>query len=212
MSRSRSQINSSLFMKDPVTKKSNSTKKPSDKSFFVKGENDDITFHAEGGKDDVFIIKSKEKGHFQFHRNTLKETLIDLKTQANVPVKYLTAHYNDQFNSIVQTLDLLYGSRKLYNIAISDIHGIFGDIKNVVPGTIGAFFIGCSIKSNFTGPAICDPLCVSALPSGERTSGTGECDDLVLIYSDGVFNSLNEKRSARVYIYIGDSDFTGFTP
>jgi hypothetical protein len=124
----------------------------------------------------------------------------------------LTPSYNDLFSGVVQALQMLYGSKKLYNMAINDIHEIFSDIKSVIPGTIGAYFIGCTVPSNFNGPSVCDPRCVSSLPPGEKNLGYGECDDLVLIYSEGGFNSLNEKRSPRVYIYIGDINFTGFTP
>lgn len=212
-----SNINSPLFMADPVPVLRNgnqTTSYNSDQSFFVKGDETQNghtgSYEHVGGEEDIFIING-QGGSFQFHRKTLKDTLADLKTQANVSVRQLSPEHTESFRSIVEALRLLYGSQALYDLVLTDIRAVFSDVKDVKPGTVAAFFIGCFNDDKFPGPIGCSPKCAASLPPAEGTPGYANCDDLVLIYSEGLFSSLNEKRSSHSYIYIGDSDFSGFT-
>lgn len=212
-----SNINSSLFMYDPVPIRYNgsqNTSYSSDQSYFVKGDDnkDDAinTYEHVGGEEDVFIINS-QGGSFQLNRKTLKETLFDLKNHANVSVRQLNPDYTESFRSIVEALRLLYGSQALYDLVLADIRNVFSDVKDVRPGTVAAFFIGCFNDDKFPGPMGCSPKCAASLPPSEGTPGYANCEDLVLIYTEGLFSSLNIKRSSHAYIYIEDSNFTGFT-
>jgi len=212
-----SNINSPLFMADPVPVRKGSQMNvipSSDQSFFVKGDDSKTSqsgiYEHVGGEEDVFII-SGQGGSFQLHRKTLKETLTELKIQANVSVRHLSPEHTESFRSVVEALRLLYGSQGLYDLVLTDIRTVFADVKDVKPGTVAAFFIGCFNDDKFPGPMGCSPKCAASLPPSEGTPGYSNCDDLVLIYSEGLFSSLNEKRSAHAYIYISDSNFSGFS-
>lgn len=212
-----SSINSPLFMVDPVPVRSTGTHNSSynnNQSFFIKGDDQQSTvsdsYQHIGGEEDVFIINGPTES-FQLHRKTLKEALEELKTQANVPLRQLNAQHTESFRSIVEALRLLYGSQALYDLILTDIRTVFNDVKDVRPGTVAAFFIGCFNDDKFPGPMGCSPKCAASLPPTEGTPGYNNCDDLVLIYSDCLFSSLNEKRSTHAYIYIGDHDFPGFS-
>ena len=212
-----SNINSPLFMTDPVPVRrdgNHAASNNNDQSFFVKGgeqnNNNNDTYEHVGGEEDVFIINS-QGGSFQLHRNTLKETLTDLKSQANVSVRHLNPEHTESFRSVVETLRLLYGSQALYDLVLTDIRSVFADVKDIKPGTVAAFFIGCFNDDKFPGPMGCSPKCAASLPPAEGTPGYTSCDDLVLIYSEGLFSSLNEKHSTHAYIYIGETNFSGFS-
>lgn len=207
-----SNINSPLFMSDPVPVRQGYQTHSNlnmDQSFFTKGDENNTYQHI-GGEEDVFIING-QGGSFQLHRKTLKETLQELKTQSTVPVRHLSPEHTESFRSIVEALRLLYGSQALYDLVLTDIRGVFSDVNDVKPGTVAAFFIGCFSDDKFPGPMGCSPKCAASLPPVEGTPGYANCDDLVLIYSDGMFSSLNEKRSSHAYIYVSDPDFNGFT-
>lgn len=208
-----SNINSPLFMIDPVPVRNDKVRSDINsrkQSFFVKGE-DTTSYEHVGGQDDVFIITSPD-GSFQLHRTTLKETLVELKTQSHVSIRQLSPEHTESFKSIVEALRLLYGSQALYELILTDIHAVFDDVKDIIPGTIAAFFIGCSTNDKFPGPMGCSPKCAASLPPSDGTPGYTNCDDLVLIYSEGLFSSLNDKRSTHAYIYIGESNFLAFSP
>lgn len=212
-----SSINSPLFMADPVPVRRNGNQNGpynNDQSFFIKGDEPQDTttgsYEHVGGEEDVFII-SGQGGSFQLHRKTLKEALEELKTQSNIPLRQLSPEHTESFRSIVEALRLLYGSQALYDLILTDIRAVFTDIKDVRPGTVAAFFIGCFNDDKFPGPMGCSPKCAASLPPTEGTPGYNNCDDLVLIYSDGLFSSLNEKRSPHAYVYIGDTEFIGFS-
>jgi len=208
-----SSINSPLFMEDPIplrNRKNHNSTQSNDQSFFLKGNDDDIESKPKV-EEDVFIINS-QGGSFQLHRKTLKDTLLELKVFANTSVNQLDPPQLESFKSIVEALKLLYGSQAVYDIVLNDIRESFSDIKDVKPGTVAAFFIGCFTDDpKFPGPMGCSPKCAASLPPTEGTPGYGNCDDLVLIYKDGLFSSLNEKRSRHAYVYIGEPSFNGFT-
>ncbi len=210
-----SNINSPFFMNDPVPVNNTSNRFNSnnnEQSYLIKGETSNVgTYEHLGGDDDIFIIND-QNGTFQLHRKTLKNVLAELKPHAHTPVKQLTPPTSESFKSIVEALRLLYGSQAMYDLILSDIRTEFSDIKDVRPGTVAAFFIGCFSDDKFPGPMGCSPKCAASLPPSEGTPGYANCDDLVLIYSDGLFSSLNVKRTSHAYIYIEDSNFTGFTP
>ena len=212
-----SSINSPLFMVDPVPVRNDGTNNVSHNnshSFFIKGDEqqNNITdsYQHVGGEEDIFIINGPSES-FQLHRKTLKEALEELKTQADTPLRQLNPQHTESFRSIVEALRLLYGSQALYDLILTDIRAVFNDVKDVRPGTVAAFFIGCFNDDKFPGPMGCSPKCAASLPPTEGTPGYNNCEDLVLIYSNDFFSSLNEKRSVHAYIYIGDHDFQGFS-
>ena len=212
-----SNINSPLFMTDPVpvrhTSQTNAVSN-SEQSFFVKGDEtrsvNNGAYEHVGGEEDIFLING-QNGSFQLHRKTLKDTLSELKTHAHISVRHLSPENTESFRSVVEALRLLYGSQALYDLVLTDIRDVFAVVKDVKPGTVAAFFIGCFNDDKFPGPMGCSPKCAASLPPSEGTPGYTNCEDLVLIYSGGLFSSLNEKRSSHTYIYIDDSDFNGFT-
>lgn len=207
---SGSSLSSSFFLNDSL--KVNT--KDQEPSYLIKG--DEIpnpkqdSYEHIGGDDDIFLINGPSES-FQLHRKTLKDALLELKNYSHQPLRNLDSRNTESFRSIVEALRLLYGSQALYDIILSDIRSIFGDIKDIKPGTVAAFFIGCFNDDKFPGPMGCSPKCAASLPPTEGTPGYANCDDLVLIYN-GLFSSLNEKRSSHAYIYIETKDFTNFTP
>lgn len=217
-SRSGSMLNSPLFMIDPVPNQSDSTSEV--QRFIFKGDGIDSTkpiesktgaYEKVGGIDDLYNVNTPT-GAFQLSRSELKKTLLELKQFAKVSVRNLDTVRTESFRVIVEALRLLFGSQALYDLVLTDIRDIFADVTDIKPGTVAAYFIGCFSDDKFPGPMGCSPKCAASLPPVDGTPGYNNCDDLVLIFSEGIFSSLNDKRSKHVHIYIDGIDFKGFTP
>lgn len=210
MTLSGTHINSSLFMMDPVPINNNFKHKP-DEIFFTKGGEDDTYQHI-GGQDDTFVVNDPDgKGAFHLHRNRFRETLRELQSQAHISIRQLNAEYLTTFNEVINALHLLYKSPPLYDIILKDVQEIFKDVKEIRPGSVAAYFIGCfSNDDKFPGPMGCSPKCAASLPPPDGSPGYSHCEDMVLIYTDNVFNSLNNRQSEHAYIYVHDQ-FDGFT-
>lgn len=211
---SESFITSPFFLAEPISVHHNphsNTSYNNQQSFLIKGEETPITYNGNNNYNEDILVVNSQGGSFQLNRKTLKESLQELKTQSHVSLRELSTEYTESFRSIVEALRLLHGSQGLYDIILNDIRNVFNDIKDVKPGTVAAFFIGCFNDDKFPGPMGCSPKCAASLPPTEGTPGYNNCEDLVLIYSDGLFSSLNEKQSTHAYIYIGDPEFSGFT-
>jgi len=212
-SKSRSSLNSELFMKTPVpVRKLESTRDimNAEQKFYTKGDNHEAKkFEIDNGNDDIIIIKRKDDS-LQLHRTALRETLSELKKVTTVAVSNLDPEKSQLLQSIIEVTKALYNTPKLYDLVLKDIATIFHDVKEVVPGTVGAFFVGCFTDDKFPGPQGCNPKCVASVPPTEGTLGFKHCDELVIIYNDGKFGALNEKKSDKAYIYISDENFSGF--
>ena len=215
----RTNINSVYFLRQAADTTDN---KIDEQSIIIKG-NKNMTSDASntsepsgayehiGGEDDVFIVEN-DGNSFKLHRKTLKENLLELKKFSHSNVRQLTAEHTESFRSVVEAMSLLHGTQALYDILLTDIRAIFSSIKDVKPGSVAAYFVGCFTDDKFSGPQGCSPKCASSLPPADGTPGYSNCEDLVLIYSeDGTFSSLNEKRSTHAYIYVESVEFAGFT-
>ena len=220
MARKRTSVNPDFFRKKVVTPQVVSDESTNDDDItsndvFVKGgkyKKHENTYKHRGGDEDIFIINNGNDSSFQLHRKTLKEILKDLRSQAHVKINSLSPKYTESLNSILETLNLLYDTPKVYDIILADISQVFGDLTNVKQGTLGAHFIGCFGDSdNFSGPIGCNPKCVSSLQPTEGTHGYKPCSDLVLVYNNETFSALNDKKSSHAYILIDDDKFKCFS-
>jgi hypothetical protein len=91
---------------------------------------------------------------------------------------------------------------------------IFKDVTVVMPGTVGAYYIGCFIDStSFTGTVGCSAHCAGSISPSENTMGWEACKYTCFIYTPQNFISLNETSDiTQSYIFIRDTiDFKGFT-
>jgi hypothetical protein len=210
MSKNRTNINHSLFRSNPVPIK-NTKGSDHNKNLFIKG-NKDATFELKKGHDNVYLIKTSDNKRFEFDRHSFLDTLTDLKKYSHNPIRILEGESKEKFTKIMNAIEMLYKTGKLYDLIHNDIQSIYDDVKIVIPGTIAAYFIGCSSNDNFAGPMGCNPKCAASLVPGGKNHGEYSCEDLVLMYeNDGSFSSLNQRNSKHAYIHIGDINFKGFT-
>jgi hypothetical protein len=195
---SQSLINASLFINDSCT--SGTT------SWEDKSEN--ANYEKISSEEEIYLIKT-DNGSYELHRKNLINTLIELKKHAHVFVSKLGPAESDMLKSTIEATRILYNSKALKDLVLTDIREIFGDVKNPIPGSLSAYFTGCFNDDNFNGPVLaCNPRCAaSALGSDQGL----ECIDSVLIFSNGTFNKLNDKKSFHAYIYIEDDKFTTFS-
>ena len=217
-------IKSTLFTRDPVPiRQDNNIKTAYDNmnTFIAKGEkhhdkhnhNDsddeasEYKFEHIGGDDDTYVIKDIG-GAYNFHRNILKKSMRELQSYSSTYIKDLPIEVSEAFKSVIESIRRLKNTRSLYNLILKDVQDVFGDHKVVKPGTLCSYFIGCFDDDNFSGPPDCNPKCVSSITPADHKS---YCSDLVLMYLDNNFSTLNDKHSTHVYVYVENESFKGFT-
>lgn len=158
----------------------------------------EITFEKISDEDDIYLIQTEDKT-YQLHRKKLLKSLRLLHEHCHVPIVQLQPNISDRFNSTIESIKLLYGSKELKKLVLNDIKDIYGNVKHPIPGTVGAFFVGCIHDSKFMVPLECNPTC-----------GAGfDCSDTVLVYN-GEFKTLNNKTTTNAYIFIKDDNFKRF--
>ncbi|HSW76492.1 MAG TPA: hypothetical protein VLG50_05580 [Candidatus Saccharimonadales bacterium] len=170
----------------------------------------DVTIYQNIDKDnDIYLIRT-DKGSFKLYRKDLINTLKKLRECAHLSISKLNEEQAKLLDSTTEVTRILHNTKALTDIVIKDIQHIYGDIKNPIPGTVGAFFVGCFNQDHevFKGPIGCNPRCAASLL---RCNGDHfECSDTILYYTGQEFKSLNDKHTNHAYIYIESHEFKSF--
>ena len=180
-----------------------------DSSLFTKDETNAShgTYEKISDEDDVYLIHT-DNGSFELYRKELNHTLKTLHRYAHVFVNQLDNEHKKLLNSTIEATRLLHNSKALKDLILEDIRSIYNHVKNPMPGTVGAFFVGCFNDDNFKGPLGCNPRCAASLFGCDEGL---ECADTVLIFAQNQFSYLNEKKTPHCIIYIQNPHFTAFS-
>lgn len=199
-SRSRAGSRSSFIL--PVSR--SDTKGPTDKA----KRNTEVAVTKGLDGNDVFTIEL----------NGIVQRLQRLRANANRNIKSLTGQLKDDFQALAYYVQLLYDSPE-YEVLYSRIRTIFGDLTELRPGTIGAYFGGCLNRNPTMGS--CALTCVDAAPSSDADFRF--CDTLVLwavwdgrSYQISPINAgtipNDRRRQAYIFLEVADyGQFPGFT-
>jgi hypothetical protein len=122
------------------------------------------------------IVVSKGPGDTGETNITLDDTrarLHRLRSVANTPIRSLTGADLDDFRTLVSNTKLLYGT-DAYKILHDEYSRVFGDVSPILPGTVGAYFAGCLIKTSFSEMPGCSVICAGSapLPPTEPSNGS----------------------------------------
>lgn len=162
--------------------------------------------------DNVYLIRDKEGKKCELHRNDLIYSLKELYKYSHVFIDHLKEEHKKLLDSITEATRILHHSKVLKELVLKDIKTIFDDLSHPVPGTVGAFFVGCYNKDNFKGPLGCNPRCAASFITCDKEQLA--CEDHIFIFKDHQFVKLNKKDhkqpSEHVYIYIDDCEFEQF--
>lgn len=176
-------------------------------SLTESSSNDSITY--EKLSEDVYLIRT-DHGPYELYRKELINTLQTLHQHAHVFISKLNHDDHELLKSTIEATRLLYNSKALKDLILQDIRSIYHDVKNPIPGTVGAFFVGCFNDDPFDGPIGCNPRCAASLFGCHEDQI--ECADTVLIFSHHQFTHLNKQKTPHCFIYVEDYKFTAFTP
>ena len=99
-----------------------------------------------------------------------------------------------------------------YESVINLVTTSFGDVSNIVPGTVSAFFYGCFADNNFEGVQHCSAHCSGNLPL-PNIRGWQFCDKtVILLTGKGVFDvrhTVDDTKEAIIHVI--DGEYHGFT-
>jgi hypothetical protein len=169
-------------------------------------------------------------GSMQYIRHT--DEKIYMKGSGGVPVNIDLSHLEDNIRSLKDHKDTLIINldsehRKTFNnvqgairniddspahTCIADIiDRVFVDHTRVIPGTVGAYFVGCRIKTDYHTPG-CAVRCAGSVPPTNR-EGYIPCEHKAILMDENrQFNVMNEIESPTAIIYIPfNCKWHGFT-
>jgi hypothetical protein len=211
----RTEISSNLF-RNLTTENGRPLKAFHDaQQIFTKGPNDEYQKKKDNNGNDVVILKGYggSSDDVSINLNNIEATLNRLKENQAQPIRNLKGDLDNDFKNIIQIIRILF-STAAYDYVHEIIVRVFCDVKTVTPGTIGAYFAGCLVRTNFPGNPGCSAVCAGAVPPEQGTKGFEFCEKYAIIYdSDGTLISLNDlEDKEEAYIYISNSiNFEGFT-
>lgn len=149
----------------------------------------------------------------ELNLDDITTTLTELKVNQARFIKALDENLKGKFETIVNIINALYET-PAYDFIHERIAKVFSDIKIATPGTVGAYFTGCMLSTNFNGNPGCSAVCASGVPPPKSASTWPFCDKLTILYdSDRVFHTLNTVNNAsEAFVFMPDNlPFKGFT-
>lgn len=156
---------------------------------------------------DNIIIKGNRDGDTRIYSISLKtfeESLNNIKQNHAVYIKDLQGKHLNDFNDVKNIVTLSIGAG-IGDMIYEPIDRVFGDIQHLVPGTVGAYLIGCRRHTDHKGNPACAATCAGNIQLS--VPGATPCDTLALLYDhDKGFTRLNKPGSnTEAIIYYSNS-------
>lgn len=160
----------------------------------------------------------------------LNQTLSRLRKNSNKlyhEVENSSGQLRDDFKQILMYIQLLYNTDN-YEVLFNMVYKHFNDLKNVKPGTIGAYFGGCFNYHNVDNTNLsnlqigCIPVCAGSMPPSKsyiNQNNWSFCDDTVIwlkyntdAYTMTILHTIPNSNRALIFLNISNfSEFNGFT-
>ncbi len=143
----------------------------------------------------------------------IKGILDDLRSYSTTQINELSPEISSKFNRLINYVHLLYPTPE-YATFHRWVVERYGDLREVVPSSVGGYLIGCTIPTSFSESAPgCAVICASSMPRPRDDPTFSHCQNTVL---KGTFNGQgyrftllkkaeSQSNHERAYLYI---DFT----
>jgi hypothetical protein len=151
---------------------------------------------------------------FTIELETITQRLLRLRENSGRSIRTLTGQLKDDFQALAYYVQLLYDSSE-YEVLFAKIRSIFGDLPNLQPGTVGAYFGGCLNRNPQMGS--CALTCVDAVPP--PADNFRFCDTLVVwaVWNGRSFGitpinagSITTENRSRAYIFVEVNNIAQF--
>ena len=152
----------------------------------------------------------------------IRARLDRLRPLASTPIRLLSGDAKDDYTSLVNVTRLLYPTDS-YDTYRQEVNSRFGDLTEIIPGTIGAYFAGCLLPTSWSGREstqnpVCSAICAGSMPArGEDLENPESCAYTVILATptaDGyTFTPINQGENHDLLIVFLRSDdhrFAGF--
>jgi len=163
---------------------------PSNGTFNIKKE--EMAFRD----GDNIIIKGIHDGanrKFSISLKTFEDSLNRIKKYHSTPTGELSGKDLGDFNDIrhIVSLGISAGAG---DVIYEPINRVFGDVTHLVPGTVGAYLMGCRHHTDHKGNSACSAVCAGSIQL--TVQGFSPCDILAVLYDrDKGFSRLNNPSS-----------------
>lgn len=116
----------------------------------------------------------------QINLSDLDNSLVNLRKISNIHINDLSNEQYKHFKRITESVGILNETDSYY-ILLDRVKRNFGDINEVIPGTIGSYFRGCLLNvsmGNRNIPSTCSPICAGSLP---KSKDLKSCSNIVVL-------------------------------
>lgn len=182
----------------------------------IKDSDDDGSLHKNGTR----LVKKGGNDMLKIDLSELESLAGNLRRNSHLPVKILPSDVKKDFRQLLTYVSLLYDTKQ-YIILHNIVTKHFADIREIIPGTIGAYCAGCQVDTSFTDNLHgCSAVCAGSMPP--KKDDWNFCENTVILasYDEDRFIFTISKRSetrdgretAFIFVhYTCIDDFPGFS-
>ena len=137
------------------------------------GESGDIVENGDFGDISELFFKGSEINKVDL--DEMKKIIAEFRRYADVDIKKLRPYQSKRLNKMAYYVSLLYNHKESYMLMVSEIKKVFSNLTEVAPGTVGAYFYGCFLRTDFEEK--CSLVCANSISPLARDS---ECRQRVV--------------------------------
>lgn len=144
-------------------------------------------------------------------RSSIRANLLALQPYSTLPHSEIPEAIVTMMAQMADIMNVLHAAPDIYNEVMKDIAHVFPQESKAEPGSMAAYFTGCSMTQgdNFPGPPGCNPKCAGSLWRTSDSAMSHLCNDSVIIFKNNTFEMLVNQKTDHGYVYVG-RDHTGF--
>lgn len=179
---------------------------------------DVINTEASSLKGNTIIFKGNGNA-LRINLDEIDERLVELRKVAHVQISKLQKKDDDNLKAVLHYINLLYKCQS-YPILYKHVIDHFGDLTPIIPGTVGAYFIGChhDVEAGKPNPQ-CSTVCAGGLPPNDPNWEFCKNQVVLATYENNRFKfdcraagDGQDKEVAYVYVaYTSINTFPGFS-
>ncbi len=132
---------------------------------------------------DIISTKAGDKV-FDIDRNKVTVTFKQLAQHGNTLIIDLPPRERQLFDEVRGMFNTLWSDPAAYGLFYKDARKEFNRFTTPLPGTVAAWFVGCSTNNGFGSDAQCNPICAGSLQPPMGTQGFEACKSSTYLLKD----------------------------
>lgn len=154
-------------------------------------------------------------GNFAIDLDKVRSNVQYLRERKDERVDQLNPVAKGKLSDVMNAVDITKQAG-VYDHIYDIVRDVWSGVTDASPATVGSYFVGCSVQSNFSGNHACSATCAGSITPNPSTPGWVPCQSYSILFDPRknefiTLNSPDSRGKENAYIFVENTrDFRGF--